>query len=391
MQLQIGGEMAEQSSKCPKCGHSQTGKAECEACGLIFAKYEKFKQRQQVQKATHPENKKPGKKNPGIFILMVAVVVFTASATYYFARPSDVNQSIARQEFSSQPEEGDVSFLREAVVDPPPDLPVQDKMEFPSGSTLYEARSATVSIKTPWGTGSGFFITESNIVTNRHVVEANQEMVAELRQQVETTSRLIELEKEKLWDYRQRLLKMPEGPGRTQAKILIEKKERDLEEFLPKYEEAERQLEMMAYKLQPSDIEIVLENGEVYYANDISLSEEHDLALLYLYIPDQHFLMPHPSDKPINQGDKVYTIGSPAGLRNTVTSGIFSGFRKRTTDDQVLLQTDAPINPGNSGGPLIDEDGYVLGVNTMILLNTEGIGFAIPIDTVLEEFSISSY
>jgi S1-C subfamily serine protease len=53
-----------------------------------------------------------------------------------------------------------------------------------------------------------------------------------------------------------------------------------------------------------------------------------------------------------------------------------------------MLQTDAPINPGNSGGPLIDERGLVHGVNTMIIRDTQGIGFAIPIQTVMEEFSI---
>jgi S1-C subfamily serine protease len=53
----------------------------------------------------------------------------------------------------------------------------------------------------------------------------------------------------------------------------------------------------------------------------------------------------------------------------------------------MYLQTDAAINPGNSGGPLIDENGYARGVNTMILRDTQGIGFAIPIEQVFEEFS----
>ncbi len=87
----------------------------------------------------------------------------------------------------------------------------------------------------------------------------------------------------------------------------------------------------------------------------------------------------------------MYTIGSPVGLRQTVTAGIFSGYRKREDNDQVYLQTDAAINPGNSGGPLIDEFGFVYGVNTMILRNTEGIGFAIPIETVFEEFGSDLY
>jgi S1-C subfamily serine protease len=256
---------------------------------------------------------------------------------------------------------------------------------------LREARSATVSIKTPNGTGSGFFIAEGNIITNRHVLEIAQETVDKLRHNIETGRQLIELEKKKIWDLRERLRKIPAGPTREQLKIVIEERQRNLEQILPKQEEAEQRLGLMDSKIRASDVEIILEGGETYRANDMMLSEDHDLALIYLYIPNQHYLTPPPSSKQIRQGDKVYTIGSPSGLRNTVTAGIFSGFRKRTTDDQVFLQTDAPINPGNSGGPLIDEEGYVLGVNTSILKDTEGIGFAIPINTVFEEFNLSSY
>ena len=323
---------------------------------------------------------------------MAVVVVFTAGVTYYFTRAGDDYLSGGQPEFSVRQEEGDVFDLHEEGADSTIDMPAPDEtVVFSSGSALYEARSATVSIQTPWGTGSGFFIAEGNIITNRHVVEADPEMVAELRRNVDTGRQLIELEKKKLWNYREQLRKMPEGPGREQVRIVIEERERNLDKILPKQEKAERQLGMMESKIRPSDVEIILEGGESYYANDMTVSEAHDLALLYLYIPDQHFLTPPPANKQIRQGDKVYTIGSPSGLRNTVTAGIFSGFRKRTSDDQMFLQTDAPINPGNSGGPLIDEDGYVLGVNTSILRDTEGIGFAIPIDTVFEEFSLSSY
>jgi S1-C subfamily serine protease len=70
-----------------------------------------------------------------------------------------------------------------------------------------------------------------------------------------------------------------------------------------------------------------------------------------------------------------------------VTRGVFSGYRKNINNGEEYLQTDAAINPGNSGGPLIDSHGNVLGVNTMILNNTEGIGFAIPIQTVYREFA----
>ena len=65
-------------------------------------------------------------------------------------------------------------------------------------------------------------------------------------------------------------------------------------------------------------------------------------------------------------------------------TGILSGYRQAA--EHSFIQIDASINPGNSGGPLIDAKGRVLGINTMILRDTEGIGFAIPIETAFEEF-----
>jgi S1-C subfamily serine protease len=85
-------------------------------------------------------------------------------------------------------------------------------------------------------------------------------------------------------------------------------------------------------------------------------------------------------------GQLVIAIGSPLGTySNSVTSGIVSAKgRSISTDGKTplnnLIQTDAAINPGNSGGPLLDADGAVVGINTAIATNSNGIGFAIPID-----------
>jgi len=85
----------------------------------------------------------------------------------------------------------------------------------------------------------------------------------------------------------------------------------------------------------------------------------------------------------IHQGQLVLAIGSPEGLENSVTMGVVSSVARQPDPDKplVYIQTDAPINPGNSGGPLVDADGYVLGINTMIFSQgggSEGLGFAIP-------------
>ncbi|WP_018023623.1 S1C family serine protease [Corynebacterium ulceribovis] len=95
----------------------------------------------------------------------------------------------------------------------------------------------------------------------------------------------------------------------------------------------------------------------------------------------------------VKVGDQVLALGSPLGLKRTVTSGIVSALKRpvRLTGDGTdtdgaadAIQTDASINPGNSGGPLVDMSGAVVGVNTSIYSTTggsQGLGFAIPINT----------
>jgi len=89
------------------------------------------------------------------------------------------------------------------------------------------------------------------------------------------------------------------------------------------------------------------------------------------------------SEARVHQGELVFAIGSPEGLRNTVTIGVVSSLARQLDPDKpvVYIQTDAPLNPGNSGGPLVDIDGNVIGMNTLMLSDgggSEGLGFAIP-------------
>jgi S1-C subfamily serine protease len=89
-------------------------------------------------------------------------------------------------------------------------------------------------------------------------------------------------------------------------------------------------------------------------------------------------------------GQKVFAIGNPFGLDQTLTTGIISGLDREIksmigTSIQNVIQTDAAINPGNSGGPLLDSAGRLIGVNTAILSpggSSAGVGFAVPVDTV---------
>jgi serine protease Do len=87
------------------------------------------------------------------------------------------------------------------------------------------------------------------------------------------------------------------------------------------------------------------------------------------------------SDK-LKVGQLVIAIGNPYGLERTVTFGVISALRRSIgiTQYESFVQTDAPINPGNSGGPLINIKGEVIGVNTAIVVEGQGLGFAIPIN-----------
>lgn len=89
----------------------------------------------------------------------------------------------------------------------------------------------------------------------------------------------------------------------------------------------------------------------------------------------------------VKAGQWVVAIGNPFGLRNTVTAGVVSAFRKEVGEAPIasaVIQTDASINPGNSGGPLVDLEGKIVGINFMIVSQSganQGVGFAVPSNT----------
>jgi serine protease Do len=135
---------------------------------------------------------------------------------------------------------------------------------------------------------------------------------------------------------------------------------------------------------------VELADGEQFDATVVTQSPDKDLALIKI---DATGLTPAVIGDPasLQVGQTAIAIGSPLGtFTETVTKGILSATgRTITVNDETtgrpetltgLLQTDAAINPGNSGGPLLDASGKVIGVNTAVSANAEGLGFAIPID-----------
>lgn len=114
---------------------------------------------------------------------------------------------------------------------------------------------------------------------------------------------------------------------------------------------------------------------------------EHDIAVLRVDTPQALPVADIGTSADLMVGEPVIAIGNPFGLSHTVTTGVVSALHRSVrTPERVyhdFIQTDAPINPGNSGGPLLNIYGKVVGVNTAIRAEAQGIGFAIPIDLVM--------
>ena len=129
-------------------------------------------------------------------------------------------------------------------------------------------------------------------------------------------------------------------------------------------------------------IKVILKDETEYNAEVIGRDPVTDIALIKIEAKHDLPSVPLGSSDNLKVGEWVTAIGSPFGLQYTVTAGIVSAkgrvIGSGPYDD--FIQTDASINPGNSGGPLINMQGQVVGINTMIIAGGQGIGFAIPID-----------
>jgi S1-C subfamily serine protease len=141
-----------------------------------------------------------------------------------------------------------------------------------------------------------------------------------------------------------------------------------------------------------SSAQVTLSDHSQHGATLVGTAPQYDLAVLKIDVPASQ-LQPIPfigSSSDLQVGQKVFAIGNPFGLEQTLTTGIVSAVGRTITGVQGnpiedVIQTDAAINPGNSGGPLLDSRGRLIGVNTAIFStsgSSAGIGFAIPVDSV---------
>ena len=139
--------------------------------------------------------------------------------------------------------------------------------------------------------------------------------------------------------------------------------------------------------------QVTLSDGSAWPAQLVGTAPEYDLAVLKINVPSGKLspIKLHQSDD-LLVGQKVFAIGNPFGLDQTLTKGIISGLGRHIRSQSGhpiddVIQTDAAINPGNSGGPLIDSGSGLIGVNTAILSPagaSAGVGFAVPSNTVAD-------
>src|SRR5256714_1102702 len=127
----------------------------------------------------------------------------------------------------------------------------------------------------------------------------------------------------------------------------------------------------------------------IYQPKVLAVNTAADVAIIQIQNPGKLTPIPFGSSAGAQIGDPVVAIGNALGLSPggpTVTSGIISALGRslRTNTERLtgLLQTDAALNPGNSGGPLADASGKVIGMNTAVSTDGQGVGFAIPIDKI---------
>ncbi len=139
-------------------------------------------------------------------------------------------------------------------------------------------------------------------------------------------------------------------------------------------------------------IEVTLASGRTTAATLVAHDPRTDLAVIKLDTSESLPVARIGTSSDLMIGETVLALGNAYGYEHTLTRGIISALHRnvevsRTQRYDDLIQTDASINPGNSGGPLLNIDGEVIGINVAVRAGAQGIGFAIPIDSVLDVVS----
>ncbi len=383
--------------QCPSCGNKQTGNIECERCGIIFEKYALRQKRLADEKIARKEQNLQTKKSfSSLIVVLLVGLTAGGGAFYYFGDnttsdsataivtpPQNTPERASVKKNRVQRTSSNFSSSKPSANHSLEGLALQLHESHPANTAIEKARNATVFIKTSWGSGSGFFISDNGlIITNKHVLQMQEKELDTLTANADKFAKLLKREETALRYLKDQAPRVRDQEMQLQIREDIREREKEYAKYKNLHQDLLDKISEIETASLTNGVEIILIDGSSWTVDSVNLSGQHDLALVSISAYGSPYLAISRSAR--EQGQKVFTVGNPHGLRHTVTSGVISGYR--SYNGVSLLQTDAPINPGNSGGPLVDEYGGVLGVNTMIIRNTEGIGFAIPMKTVFEEF-----
>ena len=279
-------------------------------------------------------------------------------------------------------------------------------------SDIEKASLSTVTIKTSIGQGSGFFINENGyILTNKHVLRVDEtemkkaeEFIARVDNRIEDDEAAIANAENQLRrmrsdldDYKASIDRMTDPNAQISAmqkyrsqsaqydfyEAQLRKRKNEFEERISKYRQEKGEFTKKARMAKHDrQFTVILKDKTELEANLVSVSNDHDLALLKIDGCKSPYIQSG-AQKEMTQGMGVFAIGSPLGVVDSVSSGVLSGY------DNDYIRTDAKIYPGNSGGPLITADGKVIGINTLKVITQkfEGMGFAIPVRRAFQEFN----
>ncbi|MFT6984932.1 MAG: serine protease Do [Psychromonas sp.] len=279
---------------------------------------------------------------------------------------------------------------------------------------IEKATLAVVKIKTPTGSGSGFFVSEQgHIITNKHVVritatkywKSEQQKIKVGEQKIKEAKEYLqqkELEMQKyeneLADYKKRIVLAAENDKADMQETYNyylkrhnnQKKKQN--KITADYRKAKDTFSKQKRKIRQSrttnTFKIILKDNTELQASLVKLSPKFDLALLQL---TGNYKTPFlKNSNHSTQGMDVYAIGSPLGFKDYVSKGVIMG------QERGNIVTDTQILPGNSGGPLITPDGEVVGINTAVYragetIGSEVFGYAIPASIVEKEFASELY
>ena len=234
---------------------------ECEACGLLFRRYELSRERRRRETAAEPRTAVPRQSRVAVLLLAAFLLVAgTAGTTWWLTSGRSPGQA----------GRASVPATEQVARPSPPPAPQPSRSAPPASAEnaavaagpIERAKNGTVAIETPWGKGSGFFLTDTTIVTNKHVIEPDRAQLEELRRKVATGRELLDLERRKLDEARGQLRRLPDSPSRRQLVIVLEERERELARILPAQAEAEARLARMEQPAANTDIRVFLADGD---------------------------------------------------------------------------------------------------------------------------------